>query len=124
MLRQGLLCAALLLIPASAKSATALVEWDNPTQREDGSPLPLSELAQIKVFWGSCKADGTLGTISGQVSVPSPSTAVEIQNIPAGTYCFVASAVDTEGQESGFSNVAQKTFKKSRPRAPRLRGLK
>jgi len=118
------LAALLAFLSAPALAATATVEWDNPTQREDGSLLPLSELAFIKVFWGACNADGTLGAVAGQVTVPSPNTLVEIQNIPAGAYCFAASAVDTEGLESALSNVAKKTFNKSRPRAPRIRSLK
>jgi hypothetical protein len=113
----------LFLITSNSYAATAIVEWDNPTQREDGTTLPLSEIAYTKVMWGTCTSTGGLGTVAATVNVPSPNAAVEIQNIPAGSYCFAAVTVDTEGQESVLSNVASKTFNKSRPKGPRIKGI-
>lgn len=119
-----LIALTLFLITSNSYAATAIVEWDNPTQREDGSILPLSEIAYTKVMWGSCTSTGGLGTVQGQVNVPSPNAAVELQNIPSGTYCFAATTVDTEGQESILSNVFPKTFTKSRPKGPRIKGIR
>lgn len=119
-----LIALALFLITSNSYAATAIVEWDNPTQREDGSILPLSEIAYTKVMWGSCTSTGGLGTVQGSINVPSPSASVEVQNIPAGTYCFAATTVDTEGQESVLSNVLPKTFNKSRPKGPRIKGVR
>lgn len=119
-----LLTLALLLITSNSYAATAIVEWDNPTQREDGTALPLSEIAYTRVMWGTCTSTGGLGTISATVNVPSPNSSVEIQNIPAGSYCFAAITVDTEGQESALSNVASKAFNKSRPKGPRIKGIR
>lgn len=113
----------LVITSNKANAATAVVQWDNPTQREDGTSLPLSEIAYTKVMWGSCTSTGGLGTIQGSINVPSPSASVEVQNIPAGTYCFAATTVDTEGQESVLSNVYPKTFNKSRPKGPRIKGI-
>ena len=124
MIRNFVLCVALLLTSNVALGATAIVEWDNPTQREDGTTLPLSEIAYTKVMWGTCTSTGGLGTISATVNVPSPNASVEIQNIPAGSYCFAAVTVDTEGQESVLSNVASKAFNKSRPKGPRIKGIR
>lgn len=115
---------ALFLITSNSYAATAIVEWDNPIQREDGSTLPLSEIAYTKVLWGTCTSTGGLGTVQGSINVPSPSASVEVQNIPAGTYCFAATTVDTEGQESVLSNVYPKTFNKSRPKGPRIKGVR
>lgn len=112
------------VITSNSYAATAIVEWDNPVEREDGSPLPLSEIAYTKVMWGTCTSTGGLGTMQGSINVPSPSAIVELQNIPAGTYCFAATTVDTEGQESVLSNVASKTFNKSRPKGPRIKGIR
>lgn len=114
----------LFFITSNSYAATAVVEWDNPIEREDGTPLPLSEIAYTKVMWGSCTSTGGLGIVQGQVNVPSPSNLVELQNIPAGTYCFAATTVDTEGQESVLSNVASKQFNKSRPKGPRIKGIR
>lgn len=114
----------LFLITSNSHAATGVVEWDNPIEREDGTPLPLSEIAYTKVMWGTCTSTGGLGTVQGSINVPSPSASVEVQNIPAGTYCFAATTVDTEGQESVLSNVYPKTFNKSRPKGPRIKGIR
>lgn len=123
-IRTVLLLLGLFIITSNSYAATAIVEWDNPTQREDGTALPLSEIAYTKVMWGSCTSTGGLGTVQGSINVPSPSASVEVQNIPAGTYCFAATTVDTEGQESVLSNVFSKTFNKSRPKGPRIKGIR
>lgn len=125
MSKRILLFVALLITSNIALGATGIVEWDNPTQREDGTSLPLSEIAYTKVIWGTCGMDGaSIISITGSINVPSPNNSVEIQNIAAGTYCFGATSVDTENQESVLSNVVSKSFNKSRPKGPRMKGVR
>lgn len=111
-------------ISADAHAGTATVSWDNPTQREDGSDLPLSELASTRISWGYCNLDGSFGTKVGEMLVPAPTNVAEVQTLAAGvSWCFKASAIDTEGLESADSNIASKYIKKSRPRPPRLKSI-
>ena len=88
--------------PGTVGSAT--VSWLPPTQRTDGTAL--RNLAGYRIYYGN-----TAGTYPNTITVANPglSTYV-IDNLPSGTYYFVASAYDTAGNESSYSTPASKTI--------------
>ncbi|BCS52366.1 hypothetical protein GSVR_06740 [Geobacter sp. SVR] len=68
--------------------------WD-PSTNQDGTPL--SNLAGYKVHYGT-----TSGTYTSVVTVDQGNTAAVNISEP-GTYYFVVTALDSDGNESGYS---------------------
>jgi hypothetical protein len=88
---------------ASATGSITL-SWDPPTQRDDGSPL--TNLAGYRLYWGTAP-----GHYPNLAHIPNPGIATYvIDELPPGTYYLVATAYDSSGIESAFSNVATKTI--------------
>jgi hypothetical protein len=82
----------------------ATLSWLPPTENSDGSPL--LDLAAYRIYWG--QQPGAY-TSSVQISNPGVTTYV-IENLSSGTYYFAATAVTTNGIESGFSGEAFKAI--------------
>ena len=82
--------------------ATALgsvtLSWIPPTNRTDASPL--TDLAGYRFYWGTASGNYTS---SATVNNPGVSSYVVDQLAPA-TWYFVATALDSAGVESRFSN--------------------
>ena len=82
----------------------ATLSWVPPTQRDDGSPLV--GLAGYRIYYGIAP-----GTYPNQVKITNPGiTTVVIENLPPGTYYFVATSYDSAGVESGYSAIVAKTI--------------
>jgi hypothetical protein len=85
-------------------SGAATLSWNAPTQNTDGSPY--NDAAGYRIYWGTSQGNYTNShTLSGvglQTYVVEPLT--------PGTWYFVVTAFDTSGNESGYSNVANKTL--------------
>lgn len=82
---------------------SATLSWTAPTQNEDGSPL--TDLAGYKLYWGT-----TPGSYTDSITVDNPGlTLFVVDNLPAGSYEFVATAYNSSGVESAYSNPASKT---------------
>lgn len=87
-----------------ASLGSATLSWTAPTSNEDGTPL--TDLAGYRIRYGT-----SLGSYPNQVQIPNPGiTTCVIENLPAGTYYFVATAYDSSGHESQFSGVVSKTI--------------
>ncbi|HEY8549724.1 MAG TPA: putative Ig domain-containing protein [Vicinamibacterales bacterium] len=84
-------------------SGTAVLTWTPPLQRTDGSPL--NDLAGFKIYWGTAP-DNYLDSVT--IDNPGITTYV-VENLAPAVWYFVATAYDSEGVESQFSNVASKT---------------
>jgi hypothetical protein len=83
-------------------SGSATLSWESPTQRADGSPL--MNLAGFKIYWGM-DPDG----LSNSMTIANPGlTSFMIEQLVPARWYFVATAFDTEGLESSFSNIASK----------------
>lgn len=83
---------------------TATLTWQPPTENEDGTPIN-GELAGFKIYWGT-----TPGNYPNSVTLNNPGlTSYMVENLAPGTYEFVATAFNTSGMESRFSNTATKT---------------
>ena len=101
-----ILIIASLLSANAVLAATVTLVWDAPTTNTDDTP--------ITYFAG----DYTLyrATVSGGPYIPRPyqrsGSEITIQSISInpGSYCWVATASNTLGNESGYSNEVCKTI--------------
>ena len=73
--------------------------WVAPAEREDNSPISLSEIAGYQILYGQSQ-----GQYSNSIII-SDGTAVgyTLTDLPTGTYYFVVATIDTEGRESQYS---------------------
>jgi len=77
--------------------------WTMPTLNDDGTAL--IDLAGYKIYYGN-----TSGQYPNGVTVANPSvTSYVLENLAAGDYYIVATAYNTAGTESIYSNEAVKT---------------
>ena len=89
---------------APAQLGTLSLKWAAPATRVDGDPIALSEIASYTVYIGTSR-----GEYPYSVAVEDPTTtAIDIPDLPTGTYYLVMTATDTQGRESGYSSVAVK----------------
>lgn len=87
-----------------ASLGSAALSWSAPTLRVDGSPL--GNLAGYRIRYGTAP-----GSYPNQLQIPNPGiTSCVIENLPAGTYYFVAIAYDAGGLESAPSAAVSKTI--------------
>jgi hypothetical protein len=85
-------------------TGSATVSWTPPTTNTDGSPL--TNLAGYKVYWGTA-----LGNYPNSVTLNGAGlTSYVVTNLTPGTWYFVATALNSNGVESTFSNVGSKTI--------------
>ena len=86
----------------STASGSATLSWQAPTTNTDGTPL--SDLAGFKVYWGTSQ-----GNYSNSQTVNLGIQTFVVEALTPATWYFVVTARDSDGNESGYSNVAQKT---------------
>ena len=81
---------------------SATLSWTAPTQNTDGTAL--TDLSAYKIYYGT-----SAGNYPNQISINNPGiTTYVVENLPADTYYFVSTAVNSSGVESNYSNVATK----------------
>jgi hypothetical protein len=84
-------------------SGSALLSWLPPTENDDGSAL--TNLVGYKVYWGTSPGD-----YSNSVTLTNPGlTSYVIEQLTPATWYFVTTAMNADGVESDYSNVATKT---------------
>lgn len=91
-----------------------------PTQFEDGTPLSLSQIAAVRVEYGSC-AGSAFGTKAGEVSVTPPTTAFTITGLAPGTYClraYTRTVAAAGGLDSAPTGVVSKVIPFPPPKPP------
>lgn len=103
-----ILIACVCVLATMAAADTVTLRWDLPTERTDGTPLPASEIAEIRIYCGSHRKTVDGHPTNGDV------------DLPAGKHICHVTAVDTGGRESGPSNTKVATIKTSRPPKPAL----
>jgi len=102
-----------LLLPLQALAGSVTLTWTPPTENTDGTEL--TDLAGYRLYWGTSSGAYT----DGSVSIDSPGVTIYVvDNLPAGTYYFVATAVNSAGIESDYSNEATKTVLPPQPAPP------
>ena len=75
------------------------LNWIAPSEREDGTPLSLSEIAGYRIYYGS-----STGAYPNLIEMMDGSAVeVNLNNLSPGLYYFVITTLDTDGRESAFS---------------------
>jgi len=104
-----------LVVTGVALANMADIAWTPPSQYEDGTPLSVSGIKSFKIYYGS-KQGGPyqfIATVSGS------STNVTINDLPNGTWYFVATTLSTDDVESQPTPEVSKVINVvKRPRPP------
>jgi hypothetical protein len=95
----------LLLFSNIWAASSVTLNWVIPTQREDNTPMGVSEIAsyEIEVASGSCTNPFTrIATVA-----PGTTATFVLQSVSVGIKCYRISTVDTGGQRSVPSNTSE-----------------
>ncbi len=87
--------------PPQVVSRTITLAWTPPSTRQDGTPLPLSELRGYEIYYyraGTTNGDTVL-SVNGSSMLSRQITLTTV-----GTYHFAIAAVDTSNRVSSLSN--------------------
>jgi len=98
----------IIIFGANENNSTAdiTLSWVAPAEREDNSGILLSEIAGYKIYYGT-----TQGQYSDSVPInDGTATGYTFTGLPAGTYYFVVTTIDTEERESQHSSVVTITI--------------
>jgi hypothetical protein len=85
---------------APVEPVTDQVSWVAPSEREDNSPISLSEIAGYKIYYGTNQGN-YINTID---IIDSTAESYIFNELTAGTYYVVLTTYDTQGRESQYSN--------------------
>jgi hypothetical protein len=81
----------------------ARLSWQAPTKNVDGSNL--TDLAGYKVYYGTSSRN-----YSQSVTVNGASSLQRTVSLSPGTWHFAVTALDSQGNESAYSNEVTKTI--------------
>lgn len=99
----------LFLLSDAAFAGFAILQFTPPTRNVDGSVL--TDLVAYKFYWGT-----EPGNYTQSVRVDDPSiSSYTLNGLAPNTYYFAATAINSEGTESRFSNMAVKVVEDSVP---------
>ena len=82
-------------------------QWDANTE---------ADLAGYKIYRSAISGVYSSGALVG--TIPAPSVEFTENNVPDGTWFWVATAYDTYGNESGYSNEVTSTLNTEPPAPP------
>lgn len=82
--------------PPTANAPSLTVSWQAPQENVDGSPV--SGIDEYRIYYGEAS-----GQYDYTEEVPGAATSHTIE-LPVGEYFLVMTAIDIEGDESGYSN--------------------
>jgi len=92
--------------PTTPSSYNVSLSWTIPSAREDGKALSLSELSGYELYYTTDSSSATSGKV---IKIDGGSQAsYVISSLPAGTYYFAISAIDTSGAKSALSSMVSK----------------
>jgi predicted RNA-binding protein with TRAM domain len=87
-----------------ATTGSVTLNWAAPSTREDGTSLAMSEIAGYKIYMGESSSN-----LSFVLDINDNSVSTHTLNdLVNGTHYFAITTYDTDGNESGFSNVVEK----------------
>lgn len=93
--------------PVEVGSTTAMISWDQPTQRATGSPLPSSQIGGYFLYYGTNKDN-----LNVRLKLPDKNIReYTINGLAPGTYYFAVSAYDVDLEEGPKSVISTKTIK-------------
>ena len=87
------------VVAAGTATGSVTLSWTPPSQNEDGSQL--TDLAAYRILWSR---NGSSFSNSARIDNPSVTRYV-VENLTPGTYEFAATAINSAGVESRFSNT-------------------
>ena len=113
-----ILAALLLFLPGIvyANNYTAVLEWDIPTQYEDGTAILPEEILKYTIHYGT-----TTGSYTNSIDVSPTELEGEITGLTTGTYYFAMTVTTTELEISDYSNEVNHKFTAGKSKAPVLR---
>lgn len=113
-----ILAALLLLFPGIvyANNYTAVLEWDIPTQYDDGSAILPEEILKYTIHYGT-----TTGNYTNSVDIPPTELEGEITGLTTGNYYFAMTVTTTEFEISDYSNEVTHKFTAGRSKPTTLR---
>ena len=94
----------LTVVSTAPANRDVTLNWVAPTTRANGDPISLSEIASYRIHYGTSQ-----GNYTNTVNVANAATSYTIQNMTPATYYFTVTAIDMEGQESGYSSTVSTT---------------
>lgn len=97
---------ATLSIVAVVKTGSALISWQAPTTRADGSALTAADIAGYELFYSE---DGT--SMSKLTSLSAGELSVQVDDLAAGTHYFALATKDVNGMQSALSSTISVTIK-------------
>jgi len=75
------------------------LSWLAPSEREDGTPISMAEIAGYRVYYGTSQ-----GEYTGKIDVAdSNSMQATLSSLAAGVYYIAVTVIDMNGLESAFS---------------------
>lgn len=79
------------------------LSWTAPFEREDNTPISLSDIAGYKIYYGTSrdKYNNSVNVDDGTAE------GYTFKNFSSGTYYFVVTTYDTDGRESQYSTVVE-----------------
>ena len=86
--------------PPTDMGGTVQLSWDYPQYRMDGSDLELYEIQSFRIYMVS--EDGEVDMMH---EVDGVNTSYNYEDVSPGIHYFVMTMVDTDGQESDFSEM-------------------
>jgi hypothetical protein len=93
---------AMSMISVAVRGVVTL-SWQPPTENVDGSPL--SDLSGYQIYYGTESRD-----YDAQVAVSDPRVTQQSLELTSGTYYLAVTAIDDQGNESGYSNEVTRTI--------------
>lgn len=99
----------------AAKITYVTITWTNPTTTVSGTPL--TDLAGVTIYWGSCQeVDGsmTVGKVVGNINIAETGNINSYNVTPTGMttfpICFYMTSYTSNGLVSSPSNTAEKNI--------------
>ncbi len=85
-------------------AGSATLSWTAPTENEDNSHL--TDLTGYIIHYST-----QAGQYSNTIYVDDPeTTSYDVENLMPGTYYLAVTAITSDGRESAFSNMVEKTI--------------
>ena len=104
----------IVMLPLAAVADTLSITWVQPTTREDGTALPLAEIANYRLSWT------VRGVAQPDITVPRGTNYTLDTGTLSGRTCVVMRTVDTDGLESVPTEPA---CRNARPNPPGNLGI-
>ncbi len=80
------------------------LSWIAPSTRIDSSYLPINDLEGYRIYYGTSASDLVMLIDLNDNTI----TEYTLDTLPTGNYYFTITAYDSDGYESGHSNVINK----------------